>query len=196
MPHSMSNEEFRIDGTTTFRINTGNQGTGKILTSDSNGKLDWVSGSLGAQDGWIYTNNIITSGQGGNIINLSAFNHHMVVNNQGDTNYTNNKVRLLLPISSNFTKIRITLMSEPWEVYVGSTASMIFYNSRQNNSTPQAYTKGPVSTTSWTQSQWFMINQHSTIELTRFYIAGDVIYNYSTRDYWIITSAHGINMTF
>ena len=198
MPHYMSNDEFRIDGSTTFKLDTGNQGTGKLITSNSNGMLDW--GPSFADDGWTYTNNIIASGQGSNIINLSAFNHHMVVNNQGSTNYTTNKVRLVLPLSSpNFTKIRVTLMSEPWEVYIGSTASYVFYNSYQEDlvNTQQAFQKGPVSTSTWTPSQWFTINPHNTIEFTRFYIAGQSTFfgNYSTRDYWIVTSAYGAKLT-
>jgi hypothetical protein len=197
MSHYMSNDEFRIDGSTTFKLDTGNQGPGKIITSNSNGMLDW--GTSLAEDGWAYTNNIIASGQGSTIINLSAFNHHMVVNNQGDVNYNTNKVRLVLPLSSpNFTKIRVTLMSEPWEVYIGSTTSYVFYNSYQLNSVEaqQPYQKGPVSTSTWTPSQWFTINPHNTIEFTRFYIGGqNIIPNYTTRDYWIVTSAYGTNLT-
>ena len=198
MSHYMSNDEFRIDGSTTFKLDTGNQGPGKIITSNSNGMLDW--GTSLAEDGWAYTNNIIASGQGSTIINLSAFNHHMVVNNQGSANYTTNKVRLLLPLSSpNFTKIRVTLMSEPWEVYIGSTTSYVFYNSYQLSfvEAQQPYQKGPVSTSTWTSSQWFTINPHNTIEFTRFQIAGqnNINANYTTRDYWIVTSAYGTNLT-
>ena len=195
----MSDQEFRIDGGTTFRLNTGNQAPGKFITSDANGLLDWGASTTIAQDGWSYTNNTIASGQGANTINLSAFNHHMVVNNQGSVNYGTNKVRLILPIDVvNFTKIRITLMSEPWEVYVGTTASNILYNSFQENYTEvmQAYTKGPASISTWNAAQWFTINPHNTVEFTRFYIAGATFpLEYTTRDQWIVTSVQGRYLT-
>jgi len=194
----MSDQEFRIDGGTTFRLNTGNQATGKFITSDANGLLDWGTQTTIAQDGWTYTNNTIASGQGANTINLSAFNHHMVVNNQGTVNYGTNKVRLILPINVvSFTKIRITLMSEPWEVYVGTTASKILYNSFQENYTEvmQAYTKGPASISTWNAAEWFTINPHNTVEFTRFYLAPSFSQDFTTRDQWIVTSAHGRYLT-
>jgi hypothetical protein len=189
MAHSMSEQEFRIDGNTKLKLSTGNQGAGKVIISDNNGTLDWSTFNS-TQDGWTYTNNIITSGQGTNIITLSPFTHHMVVNNQNDTDYGLNKVRFMLPVNQpTFTKIRITLMSEPWEVYVGSTASPIAYNSLQGTTTPSLYTRGPVSLSTWTPSTWFPIKSHNTIEFTRFYYAANL--NITTRDNWIITSVQG-----
>jgi hypothetical protein len=195
----MSDQEFRIDGGTTFRLDTGNQATGKFITSDTNGLLDWGTTTTIAQDGWTYTNNIIASGQGANTINLSAFNHHMVVNNQGTVNNGTNKVRLILPINVvSFTKIRVTLMSEPWEVYVGTTASKILYNSFQENYTEvmQGYQKGPASISTWNAAEWFKINPHNTVEFTRFFIAPTGFdQNFTTRDQWIVTNAHGTFLT-
>ncbi len=191
----MSNDDFRIDGTTKFKLANGNQASGKYVFSDSSGKLDWASASFG-YDGFRYVSNVIASGQGSTIINLSANTHHMIVNNQGSTDYNTNKVRLVLPTSaSNFNKIRITLMSQPWEVYVGSTASYILYSSDNNTDYATPKTKGPASISTFTVGQWFSLENHWTIEFTRFYYVnvGPFGANLGTSNYWIVTNCNGLN---
>ena len=190
----MSQQEFTIDGNTTLKIDTGNQGPGKVLISDANGMLDWGTNNV-AEDGWKYVNNIIAVNGGSSVINLVESTHHMVVNNQGDTNWATNKVRLVLPLNKpNFTKVRITLMSEPWEVYVGTTDSSLFYSSLQEDgdSILSSRTKGPASLSTFTAASWLKLWPHSTVELTRYaYVNVGGNTDPQTRNYWILTNANG-----
>lgn len=189
----MSNDAFTVNGTTKFRLANGNQGIGKCIISDSNGKFDWSTANFG-YDGWNYVSNVVASGQGGTIINLSTNTHHMVVNNQGDSNYATNKVRLVLPYAaSTFSKVRVTLMSEPWEVYLGATASTILYSTVNEGITPLVVNKGPVSLSSFTALQWFPIQKHWTVEFTRIYYNNTAVFTGGITNVWVVTNCNGVD---
>ncbi len=195
----MSQTEFTIDGNTTLKIDTGNQAPGKFIVSDASGKLDWANASsVSSVDKWNYVSNVIPANGGAAVVNLSINTHHMVVNNQGGVNYATNKVRLVLPSAPNFSKVRITLMSEPWEVYVGSTEASVFFSSKEQygNNTLSPRTRGPVSLATFTAANWFKLTPHGTIELTRFqHISAGSFFDPASRNYWIVTNGAGYGLS-
>lgn len=187
----MSNSQFLISDSTQLRLQNGNQGTGKVIVSNANGQMDWST--YDANMGFAYRSHVVALNGGSTVVNLLSQSHYMVVNNQGSANNSTNKVRLVLPTSpALYDIVRITLMSEPWEVYVSSTNKLIrlsAYDATSSTYPPTPRNKGNASLGTFTQNQWLRLNPHCTYEITYFTNTGPL--GELSYDSWYLTSVAG-----